>query len=418
MIATIETSEINGTVASPPSKSYTHRSIICAALANGRSKIMNPLLADDTHATIDVLSKIGVGISGNNDHIIVKGNGLSEPKEELFCKESGTTLRLMTSVCSLIKGRCKLTGSLSLLKRPIKPLVDALEKLGVNCSCNGNFPPVIVNNNLMGGITKVPGDISSQFISGLLLVAPLTQKETQILLSTELESKPYVMMTIDVQKDFGIEIKTSKNLRKFSVTRQEYKPRNYKVEGDWSAASFPLAAGAIAGRVEVTNIDNESLQADRKIIDVLKMMGASLKTTSKGILVIKSRLNAIDFDVSNCPDLFPIVCVLCSAANGTSKISGIRRLLLKESNRLDEMKNGLTKMGVKVKQSRDSIQITGSQVKGSTINSNDHRISMAFGILGMIAKGKTIIKNAECVSKSFPEFWNYLSKLNSNLDIR
>ncbi len=392
--------------------------MICAALANGQSKINNPLLADDTEATIDALTKIGVKISKSNNALIIDGNNFSKPKGELFCRESGTTLRLMTAMCSLVKGKCELTGSSSLLRRPIKPLIAALRELGVDCTCNGEFPPVIVNNNFTGGITHVPGNISSQFISALLLIAPLAQKETKIVLSTKLESKPYVIITIATQKDFGVEIETNEGLREFSAAKQEYKPRNYNVEGDWSATAFLLASGVLAGRIKVSNISNESLQADRKIIDILTTMGADLKIKPDSVLADKSELKPINFDVSNCPDLFPVLCILCSVAKGTSKISGIRRLSLKESNRIDEMKNGLTKMGVKAKQSGDSIEITGSQAKGNIIDSNDHRIAMAFGILGLVAKGKTTIKNAECVGKSFPDFWNYLSKLNANLEVR
>ena len=179
-----------------------------------------------------------------------------------------------------------------------------------------------------------------------------------------------------------------------------------------------LAAGALAGRVKVNNINEKSLQADREIIHTLKMMDVDVKAKSNSVSVSKSDLNSIDFDVSNCPDLFPILCVLCSVADGTSKISGIRRLRLKESNRIYEMRNGLTKMDVKVRLLGDSMEITGSEIKGTVISSNDHRIAMAFGILGLVAKNKTIIKNAECVSKSFPNFWDYLTKLNVNLEVR
>ena len=231
MEAIIKKSEIEGKIIAPPSKSYTHRALICAALAKGKSRIISPLISDDTEATISVLRKLGIEIKMNEDSIEVEGGSLREPKEDLFCGESGTTMRLMTAICSLVNGKCKLTGGPSLSQRPIKPLIEGLKQLGINCSCNGQFPPVLVNGELNDGVVEIPGNISSQFISGLLLVAPLAKQDVTIKLTTELESKSYVLMTIETQKKFGIEVEVSEDLRLFHVSNS--KERRFRLRVLW-----------------------------------------------------------------------------------------------------------------------------------------------------------------------------------------
>ena len=417
MIANISRGEINGRIAAPPSKSFTHRAIVTASLAEGTSTIINPLASDDTDATTEVLRNLGVSIKREENAWKVFGGELKAPKNELFCMESGTTLRFTTAICSLVDGRCTITGAESLIRRPIGELVNALRQLGAKCHSNGNFPPVITENSFIGGTANLRGDISSQFISALLLVAPLGSEDVKINLNTELESLPYVMMTLHLQALFGVKVNASKDMRRFEIERQAYKPARYRVEGDWSSAAFLLAGGALSGKIEVTNLDLKSRQADRSIMEILGAMGAKIKVGKDSVIVEKSDLKAIDFNVSNCPDLFPVFSVLCSAASGKSRITGIERLKIKESDRVGEMEKGLTNMGIDFRRVGDAVEIKGSQAEGGIINSNDHRIAMSFGMLGTVAKGKTVIRNAQCVSKSFPEFWNYLAKLNANTEI-
>jgi len=324
----------------------------------------------------------------------------------------------MTAICSLVNGKCRLTGGSSLLKRPIKPLIDALKQLGVNCSCNGNFPPVMVEGRLKGGKVKIPGNISSQFISALLLVAPLAEKDVNIKLTTPLESKPYVLMTMETQRKFGVKVKVSCNLDEFWIKKQYYRPSIYEVEGDWSSIAFLLATGAVAGKVEVENLNLKSLQGDKKILDIMGKMGAKVIRRKNSVTVEKAELNPIKIDVSNCPDLFPVVCVLCSLAKGRSEISGIERLRIKESDRIAAMEEGLTKMGTEFVEKNNRVFITGGKPMGSLIDPRkDHRIVMAFAILGLDAEGETIIKDAECVSKSFPEFWDVMKDLKASIRI-
>jgi len=408
--------QISGKISAPPSKSWTHRALILAALAKGKSKIIFPLVSEDTEATLNCLQKIGVKIKKGKNFWEVEGGNFLVPKEPLFCRESGTTLRLMTGVCALVKGRCILTGERALMKRPIEPLISALKKLGVKCSLKKNL--VILENNFIGGKTKLKGDVSSQFVSALLLISPLAKKEVEIKLTTPLESKAYALMTIEAQKKFGVRVNYSKDLRKFSVKKQNYRPTKYLVEGDWSSVAPFLAAGAIAGRVGVKNLNLKSLQPDREILNVLKKMEARVIIKNGLVLVEKSELKPLKFNVKDCPDLFPIICVLSALARGKSEISGIERLRLKESNRLEEMSRDLKEMGIKNYFKKNKFFVGRGKPKGGIIETRDHRIAMSFAILGLVAQGKTIIKNAQCVSKSFPEFFEVLNNLMHNKDYR
>ena len=418
MKASISKSKIIGKVTAPSSKSYTIRGLLCAALAKGESEILHPLTSDDTEASLGVLSKIGTRVHQQEDSWLVTGGSFHAPDAELFCGESAATLRFMTAICSLISGRCHLVTGPSLAKRPVKPLVEALRQLGVNCSCRGEFPPVTVDGGrLKGGVTELPGDISSQFVSALLFISPLAEKSVVIRLTTPLESKPYVMMTMDCMQWFGITAAFSEELDEFEILPQDYAPTRFKVEGDWSSASYLLALGALSGEVEVNNLDTESLQGDKVILEFLKDMGASVIVGKKTITVRKSRLKAIKADLTDCIDLLPTVAVLAAVADGVSELTGIERARLKESNRVAAVKDGLERMGIKVAEGKNRLTITGAQPKGALIDSwDDHRIAMAFSLLGSVV-GDTVIDRAECVTKTYPEFWDVLKSVGTEVKI-
>ena len=417
MKASIYKSEVKGRVSTPSSKSYTIRGLICAALAKGESEIIHPLSSDDTEAAIGVLSRVGVCIRQEADLWRVGGGDFHEPSADLSCGESATTLRFMTAICSLVPGECRLVVGPSLVGRPVRPLVQALRQLGVDGSCQGEVAPVIVNGGkLKGGVTELPGNISSQFVSALLLVAPFAEEGVVIRLTTPLESKPYVLMTLECLKKFGIEV-VSKNLDEFVITKQTYKPTEYEVEGDWSSASYFLALGAVCGEVEVRNLNPESLQGDKVMLNFLREMGASVEVKQNSVTVRKSRLNAIRADLSDCIDLLPTMAVLAAAADGVSEFAGIERARIKESNRVAAVKEGLEKMGIKVVEERNRLTITGSKLKGAVIDSkDDHRIAMTFSILGSLV-GDTIINEAECVNKTFPGFWDILKNIGGEVQI-
>ncbi len=418
MKVSIYKSEIKGRVRAPSSKSYTIRGLMCAALARGKSEIIHPLGSDDTEAALNVLSRIGIRVHQREDSWQVVGGDFHKPDTDLFCGESAATLRFMTAICSLIPGKCKLCPGPSLSRRPVKPLVQALRQLGVNCSCQGEVAPVIVEGGrLKGGAIKLPGNVSSQFVSALLLISPFAEEGVKIRLTTPLESKPFVLMTLECLNEFGIKVKFSEALEEFEVLKQTYKPAKYNVEGDWSSASYLLALGALSGEVEVGNLNSESLQGDMVILNLLRDMGAVVEVDRNSTIVRRSRLNAIRADLSNCIDLLPTMAVLAAAANGVSEFTGIKRARLKESNRVSALREGLERMGIKVAEERDKLTITGSKPRGSVIDTRgDHRIAMAFGILGSLTEG-TVINDAECVSKTFPQFWDAIKSVGSEVEI-
>ncbi len=418
MKALISKSEIKGRVAAPSSKSYTIRGLMCAALANGESRILNPLGSDDTEAAEDVLAKVGVRIIRNENLWRVSGGNFQAPESDLYCRESAATLRFMTAIGSITPGRCRLTVPPSLAVRPVMPLVQALRQLGVDCSYREEEMAVIVNGgSLKGGTTELPGNISSQFVSALLLVSPFAEKGMQIRLTTPLESQSFVLMTLECLRAFGIEVRSSTDLRVFQTARQEYKPTEYRVEGDWSSASYLLALGAMSGEVEVKNLNPESLQGDRAILNILSDMGAVVTVDGGLITVKKGKLKAVKADLSDCIDLLPTVAVLASAAEGTSELTGIGRAKLKESDRISAVAEGLKKMGVVVMEEDDRLVITGSPAKGALIDTRgDHRIAMAFSVLGTLA-GETVIETAECVSKTYPEYWETLKSIGGEVNV-
>ena len=412
MKALISKSEITGKVIAPPSKSYTIRGLMCAALAKGKSEILHPLNSDDTQAALDVLSKVGIHVNQKEDCWQVTGGNFHEPDTDLFCGESAATLRFMTAICSLVPGKSRLTAGPSLSQRPIKPLVQALRQLGVDCHQDKKEAAVVVNGGrLKGGVTELPGNVSSQFVSALLFIAPFADEGVRIRLTTPLESQSFVLMTLECLKKFGIKVECSPDFREFEVLKQTYKPANYRVEGDWSSASYLLALGAVCGKVAVENLNPKSLQGDKVILDFLRDMGALVIVNKNSVTVRRSRLNGIKADLSDCIDLLPTMAVLAAATDGVSELSGIERARLKESDRVSALREGLDRIGIKVKEERNKLTITGSEPKGSVIDSKgDHRIAMAFSILGSLAGG-TIINNAECVSKTYPEFWDELKSI-------
>jgi len=418
MKALISKSEINGKVKAPSSKSYTIRGLMCAALARGESEILSPLIAEDTQAALNVLSQVGIRIHQQEGLWKVAGGNFHEPDADLFCGDSAATLRFMTAICSTIQGKCRLVPGPSLARRPVKPLIQALQQLGASCSSQGEVAPVLVEGDrLKGGIAELPGHISSQFVSALLLIAPLADEITEIRLSTPPESKPFIRMTLDCLERFGIKIESSKDLRQFEAVKQTYKPAKYEVEGDWSSASYFLALGALAGEVEVENLNPQSRQGDKIISIFLRDMGASVETNQNSVTVRKARLRGIKADLSDCIDLLPTMAVLAATADGASEFTGISRARLKESNRVATVRKGLRRMGVKTVEEGNRLVIVGSTPKGSVIDAkNDHRLAMAFSILGSQA-GETIINDAECVAKTYPQFWDESKSIGGKVKI-
>ncbi len=418
MRVSISKSTISGHAIAPSSKSYTIRGLFCAALAKGDSEIIHPLASDDTGASIDVLTKVGVRVVQQQDSWQISGGNFRKPEVELFCRDSALTFRFMTAIASIIPGQCHLTAGLSLGRRPIEPLIQALQQLGVDCHYQVKPSGVVVNGTkLAGGITSLSGDISSQFVSALLLISPFATEGMAIRITTPLESQSFVLMTLECLKLFGIEVKASSDLRELKTVGQVYRPAKYIVEGDWTSASYLLALGALGGNVIVGNLNPESLQGDKCIIGFLKDMGAMVTIDHNSIRVKKSRLKAIQANLNDCIDLLPTLAVLAAVAEGQSQFRGVARARLKESNRISAVKEGLERMGIKDAEAEDKLNITGASPKGAIIDSkNDHRIAMAFSLLGILAGGTTI-EQAECVSKTYPKFWETLKSIGGEVKI-
>jgi len=416
MKATISESHIDGTITAPPSKSYTIRGLICAALARGRSVLSNPLVSDDTEAAIDVLGRVGVTIDKDNNSLLIDGGYLKNPGCDLYCSDSAATLRFMTAICSAIPGRCCLKPGPSLSLRPISSLLEALRQLGVKCRKENNSV-VMEGGGFKGGTTVLPGDISSQFTSALMLAGPLSDEGIHVKLSTPPVSLPYLIMTIDCMSKFGVRVKYNPSFTVFDIPRQSYKPASFNVESDWSSASYLLALGATCGKVTITGLNTDSFQSDRIMLNLLRNMGADVKVSGNSVTVNQSNLTGLVADFTHCIDLLPTMAVLAATAEGTSVFSGIAKARLKESNRVAAVKEGLNRMGIKVAEEEDKLTIYGGRLKGATIDShNDHRIAMAFGVAGAIA-GETIVKNAKCVNKTYPRFWQDLESLGGRLKI-
>jgi 3-phosphoshikimate 1-carboxyvinyltransferase len=394
----------------------THRALTLAALARGRSIIRNPLTADDTEATARVLGYLGVEVTRGGEWRI-DGGELHAPTCDLYCGESGTTLRFISAISALVDGDCRITGGPSLSSRPVGPLLDALTQLGVVSESRGGLPPVTIKGkgHIKGGEARLPGDVSSQFVSALLTVAPLSQSPVKITLTTRLESKPYVVMTLDAMRLFGVEAEHSRGMTRLTAPLKPYRATAVTVEGDWSSAAYPLAAGALAGDATVEGLNPESTQADRAMLPLITEMGAETTIKDEAVTGSSSRLRGIEADLSDCPDLFPIVSALCAAAEGESRLTGLTRLRLKESDRVAAMAEGLTRMGAEVSYDADTATIRGGALHGATVDPwGDHRIAMSLAVLALRA-GETKIMDAGCVSKSYPGFWRDLASIGGSV---
>ncbi|ODS37538.1 3-phosphoshikimate 1-carboxyvinyltransferase [Candidatus Altiarchaeales archaeon WOR_SM1_SCG] len=415
---------LKGEVEAPPSKSYTHRAIILASLARGESKIYNPLLSADTFASIDACKAIGakVVIDEKNNCLIINGNPeLDVPKTIIDVKNSGTTIRLMTSVLSLCDKKVTLTGDSSIQKRPMQPLLDALRELGVKTESDNGTPPVSVTGPMRGGKCQIRGDVSSQFISGLLISSPMSGNDTTIEIMKSLKSKPYLKMTLHLVEQFGVEIE-NRNYKKFFINGgQEYLAGNYDVEGDYSSAAFILGAGALTdSEIKIKNLLNNSKQGDKIFLDILEKMGAEIEIYEDYVIIKGSgKLNGIEIDLSQYPDLVPVVAALAALSRGKTTIKNIEHVRYKESDRVHAIATELKKMGARVTELKASLEIQGvEKLKGAEVCGwNDHRIVMALAVAALRAEGKTVIDAAETIDVSFPDFHGVMKELGVEIEV-
>ncbi|RJS82852.1 3-phosphoshikimate 1-carboxyvinyltransferase [Candidatus Bathyarchaeota archaeon] len=417
-----------GSVQAPSSKSYTHRAIIAASLSEGRSLIKKPLVCDDTLATIDACKALGAEMQIKADSIEVSGKSKpNTPEDVIFCRDSGSTIRFLTPVCALAPGISVLTGGKSLRRRPMAPLLEALRQLGVRCySARGDGrPPLIVfGGGIKGGRAEIRGDVSSQFVSGLLFASPKADSDVELVLKTPLKSKPYVDMTVEVLQECGVKIVFEPDRQAFIIeSGQIYTPLDYEVEGDYSSAAFILAAAAlIESEVEVTNLRRDSIQGDRRIIDILREMGVRLEVKEDRVKVKGGgcSLSGVRFSADDNPDLVPVLMVLGCVAEGETVIEGVKRLRWKESSRVEALTVELEKLGGEIRQMNDKVVVKGARrFKGADLNCHgDHRVMMALTVAALISEGESRIHGVECVSKSYPNFIQDLISLGGRIYIR
>jgi 3-phosphoshikimate 1-carboxyvinyltransferase len=420
-----KTEKLNGEVCAPPSKSYTQRMLLAAALSQGTSKISNPLLSEDTEATLRAIRALGAEAVLEEGCWTVTGAApLKNAKEPVDCGESGTTLRFMIPVAALAPDPSTLLFKGSLERRPIEPLLKSLGELGAKArykKLGGKDAVFVEGGGILGGETSIPGNVSSQFISGLMFACPMAKVDAEITLTSPLESVDYVKMTQDVLAKHDVRVVIYGNFERIEIpANQTYMPSDLKVPGDFSSSAFLLAATAVTNsKVQVNNLDYKSLQGDKAILGILKQMGVTGKVCENSVEISGTcnSLQPLNIDSKNIPDLVPACAVLACFADGASRISGAQRLRLKESDRLSSLYVELRKMGAHIDVDTDSLTVTGPcALHGAVIDPhNDHRIAMACAVAALGAHGETTIRNAQCVRKSYPQFFIHLKQLGAEI---
>jgi 3-phosphoshikimate 1-carboxyvinyltransferase len=411
MNQTIHPSKVSGSLIAPSSKSYAQRAIILASVAKGRSVISNVGNNDDVRAAIEVCKAFGAAVTESESSLGIVG--CQTPVSNSFnCGESGFLLRAFTPVAATFNKKIVINGRGSLLNRDQGFLIESLAAFGVDCKGENGKLPLVINGPFGKLSTSIDGTHGSQVLSGLLMAAPLTKQPVNLLVN-DLKSKRYVDLTIDVMSLFGVTVKNTNHEHFFVEGNQEYTACNINVEGDWSGAAFLLVAGAVAGKVELTNLNIDSHQPDKEIVDVLQIVGANVEIFEKSISVSKNHLKPFTFDATNCPDLFPPLVALAANCKGVSKIKGVGRLANKESDRAKALIDIFDKMGVEIEVFGDEMIVKGGgEIRGCKVHShNDHRIAMAAAIAALNATGPIIINGSEAVAKSYPHFYEHLRVL-------
>ena len=412
----------NGTVNVPPSKSDVHRAIICAAMANGVSRISPVALSNDIKATIGCIKALGADAVLENNVLTVDGTNMYKNKTALLdCGESGSTLRFFIPIAAVGNINATFVGKGKLPQRPIGIFTEALPKAGTVCKTEGGLP-LEIKGQLKSGIFKIPGNVSSQFITGLLLALPILEGDSEIVLTSPLESVGYIAMTIRTMKQFGVNIQATEKGWHIKGG-QSYKTCDYTTYGDWSQAAFFMVLGAVSGKVTVKGVAKDSTQGDKKCAEILARFGAKVTQLDNEVTVEKGELKAITIDASQIPDLVPVLSVCAAFAEGTTKIINAERLRIKECDRLKATAELLNNLGGKVKELSDGLEITGvSSLKGGNVNGyNDHRIVMSAAVCAARSDEDITATFAMSINKSYPDFYidyNSIGGKANVLDLR
>lgn len=409
---------IRATVRPPGSKSITNRALVCAALADGGSTLTGALDSEDTQVMIAALKKMGVGIETRWDESLVKvsgsGGNLPAIGGELYVANSGTTVRFLACTVSLGRGTFRLEGTARMRERPIGDLIESLKQLGVDAAAEspGGCPPVEIQAaGLRGGRATIRGDVSSQFISGLLLAAPYASQTVVLTVEGELVSKPYVLITLAVMEAFGVRVEHDA-LRGFRIPQAHYRGREYAIEPDASAASYFFAAAAISGgEVTVEGLSRASLQGDVALVDVLERMGCQVIFGANDIRVSGGRLRGVAVNMNAISDTVQTLAAAALFADGPTTITGVRHIRHKETDRISALANELRKLGASVEEFPDGLRITPAPLHGAKIDTyDDHRMAMSLALVGLRQPG-VVIRNPACTAKTYPRFWDDLNSL-------
>jgi len=419
MSCKIEKAKLYGKIVCPPNKSYTHRAIMLATLTKGKSIIKNVLHASDIDATIEACKRFGAQIKETEDNLII--DGIDEFKKQniiIDAKNSGTTIRIASAIASLIEGKTVLSGDESLRKRPMQPLLDALESLGAKCSSTNGKPPITVSGAVKGNQVNITGNISSQFVTALLIIAPRMEKGLILNIKDDLVSKPYLDATINIMEKFSIKVNTIIPYKKYQIPPQKYKPTDVTIPTDFSSLALLLSASVLLGdRVTCEIISSDLPQGDKKIIDILEDLGVVV-TLNQNTITVKSPklLEGGKFDLMDTPDLLPPLAILALKSSKPIELFNVKHARYKETDRIAILGRELQKLGVKVKENEDGLILESpDHPKGAELNSeNDHRLFMAFCIAGMYV-GDCIVTNPESVSISYPNFISDMNKVGGKI---
>ncbi|MBW8684002.1 3-phosphoshikimate 1-carboxyvinyltransferase [Chitinophaga rhizophila] len=412
MQVTISPGAISGTVTANPSKSAMQRAVAAALLSNGTSIIRNPGLSNDCLAALDVAGKLGAEIKRNEDHIAITSKGVQPVADEINCGESGLGIRMFTPIAATSDKAITINGHGSLTTRPMDFFEQVLPQLDVKCTTREGKLPLKIQGPLQPKNITIDGSLSSQFLTGLLMAYGASAENVTITVK-DLKSKPYIALTLQLMEQFGVQVKEEHFETFHFGKRQSYNAGEYTVEGDWSGAAFLLVAAAVAGKAEVHHLNTQSAQSDKAILEALEKCGAGLLPGVFTVIVEKQKLQAFDFDATDCPDLFPPLVALAANCEGTTKIIGVNRLAHKESDRGKTLQEEFGKMGIVIDLHGDEMLVHGGTgIKGAVVSShNDHRIAMACAVAGLTADAPVVIEDAEAINKSYPEFYDHLQQI-------
>ena len=416
----VRKSTLSGTISCPPNKSYSHRAIFLASLANGKSTLRNVLLSRDTLATVNACKAFGAKIEVNGSIVTIEGSEKINPQTlEIDASNSGTTIRISTAIASLSDKTITLTGDSSLKKRPMQPLLDALKQLGVQCTSTDGKPPVTVKGTSDGGVTHIAGSISSQFISALLIAGPKMKNGITLEIDGDLVSKPYLDSTIATMKKFGVTVDAIAPYKKYNVSNQKYKPFDFVVPSDFSSMALLLSAAVLLGENMAIDASLGDLpQGDREILSYLERLGVKINVGEKITIVSPKLLNGGKFDLSNNPDLLPPMAILALKTSKPIEIYNVKHARFKETDRIAILAKELAKIGVIVTEKEDGLILESPKaLKSAELESaDDHRLFMAFSIAGMFV-GDCTVTDPDSVDVSYPTFVEDMKKLGANIII-